>query len=131
MPLRIGLAGLGTAGRSVPLAIAKVSGYVFAAGADNRKEAKEKYRSQYGIEVFESVEAMCRSGAVDVIYVATPNLFHAEHAMASIENGKHVMVEKPMALTLEDCDRMIAAAEKKALSSWSRTREASIRPLER
>jgi phthalate 4,5-cis-dihydrodiol dehydrogenase len=39
--------------------------------------------------------------------------FHAEHAMAAIENGKHVMVEKPMALTLEDCDQMIVLAEKK------------------
>lgn len=113
MTLRVGLAGLGTAGRSVPLAIAKVSGYEFAAGADNRKEAREQYRVQYGIEVFESVEEMCRSDAVDVIYVATPNLLHAEHSLAAIENGKHVMVEKPMAITLEDCDRMIAAAEKK------------------
>jgi len=113
MPLRLGLAGLGTAGRSVPLAGGKVSGYEFLAGADNRKEAREHYRLQYGIEVFESVEEMCRSDAVNVIYVATPNLFHAEHALAAIENGKHVMVEKPMALTLEDCDRMIEAAEKK------------------
>ncbi len=113
MSLRLGLAGLGTAGRSVPLAIAKVPGYVFAAGADNRKEARDQYRSQYGIEVFDSVDAMCRSDAVDAVYVATPNPYHAEHAMIAIGNGKHVMVEKPMALTLADCDRMIAAAEKK------------------
>jgi len=113
MPLRIGLAGLGTAGRSVPLAIEKVSGYVFAAGADNRKEARDQYRSQYGIKVFETVAEMCRSDAPEVIYVATPNPFHAEHTLAAIEGDKHVIVEKPMALTLEDCDRMIAAAERK------------------
>jgi phthalate 4,5-cis-dihydrodiol dehydrogenase len=112
MTLRLGLAGLGTAGRSVPLAVAKVSGYIFAAGADNRREARDQYRSQYGVEVFETVEEMCRSDAVDAVYVATPNPYHAEHGMAAIESGKHVMVEKPMALTLADCDRMIAAAEK-------------------
>src|SRR5437773_11470645 len=112
MTLRVGLAGLGTAGRSVPLAIAKVSGYEFAAGADNRKEAREQYRVQYGIEVFESVEVMCRSDAVDVIYVATRNPLHAEHSLAAIENAMHAMVEKPMAMTLEDCDRLIAIVNK-------------------
>src|SRR5207245_9604167 len=44
---------------------------------------------------------------------ASPQLLHAEKSLAAIDSGKHVMVEKPMAITLEDCDRMIAAAEKK------------------
>jgi len=55
---------------------------------------------------------MCELKELDGVYVATPNPFHAEHAITALERGKHVMVEKPMALTLEDCDRMIAAAEK-------------------
>ena len=55
---------------------------------------------------------MCELKELDVVYVATPNPFHAEHAITALEHGKHVMVEKPMALTLEDCDRMIATAEK-------------------
>jgi phthalate 4,5-cis-dihydrodiol dehydrogenase len=109
--LRLGLAGLGTAGRSVVQAIDKVLGYVFAAGADTRKEALEQYRGKHGISVFDSVADMCRSKDVDVVYVATPNPLHAEHAIIAAENGKHVIVEKPMALTLDECDRVIAAAE--------------------
>ena len=93
-------------------AVAKVPGWRFAAGADKRREALEQYRSQCGINVFESVAAMCESRDVDVVYVATPNPFHAEHAITAMENHKHVIVEKPMALTLEECDRMIAAAER-------------------
>ncbi|MDH3444949.1 MAG: Gfo/Idh/MocA family oxidoreductase [Deltaproteobacteria bacterium] len=110
--IRIGLAGLGTAGRSLPLAVAKTPNYKFVAGADLRKEAREQYRSEFGIETFDSVASMCESKHLDVVYVATPNPFHAEHAIIALERGKHALVEKPMALTLDDCDRMIAAAEK-------------------
>jgi phthalate 4,5-cis-dihydrodiol dehydrogenase len=110
--VRIGLAGLGTAGRSLPQAVAKTEGYVFAAGADVRQEAREQYQTEFGIPTFESVAAMCEMRELEAVYVATPNPYHAEHAITALESGKHVMVEKPMALTLADCDRMIAAAER-------------------
>lgn len=110
--LRLGLVGLGTAGRAVAEAARKTAGWSFAGGADLRPEAREQYQAQYGIRVFESVARMCEWQDVDVIYVATPNPFHAEHALTALQNGKHVMVEKPMALTLDECDSMIAAAEK-------------------
>ena len=113
--IRIGLVGLGTAGRSLPLAVAKTTGFSFVAGADLRQEAREQYGGEFGIQTFDSVAAMCELKDIDAVYVATPNPFHAEHAIAALEHGKHVMVEKPMALTLEDCDRMIAAAEKNRL----------------
>ena len=115
MHIRIGLVGLGTAGRSLPQAVAKTTGFSFVAAADLRQEAREQYGAEFGIQTFDSVAAMCELNDIDAVYVATPNLFHAEHAIAALEHGKHVMVEKPMALTLEDCDRMIAAAEKNRL----------------
>ena len=110
--IRIGLAGLGTAGRSLPQAVAKTTGFSFVAGADLREAAREQYHAEFGIQTFDSVAAMCELKELDGVYVATPNPFHAEHAITALERGKHVMVEKPMALTLEDCDRMIATAEK-------------------
>jgi phthalate 4,5-cis-dihydrodiol dehydrogenase len=113
--IRIGLVGLGTAGRSLPQAVAKTTGFSFIAGADLRQEAREQYGAEFGIQTFDSVAAMCELRDIDAVYVATPNPFHAEHAIAALEHGKHVMVEKPMALTLEDCDRMITAAEKNRL----------------
>jgi len=48
---------------------------------------------------------------IDAVVVASPNHLHAEHAVAALEAGKHVLVEKPMAITVEDCDRMLDAAE--------------------
>jgi hypothetical protein len=71
MALRLGLAGLGTAGRAVPLAIAKVPGYEFAAGADNRKEARDQYRLQYGIKV--QVESLLKVRYRRAFYVTSRN----------------------------------------------------------
>jgi phthalate 4,5-cis-dihydrodiol dehydrogenase len=126
MHIRIGLVGLGTAGRSLPHAVAKTTGFSFIAGADLRQEAREQYGVEFGIQTFDSVAAMCELKDIDAVYVATPNPFHAEHAIAALEHGKHVMVEKPMALTLEDCDRMIAAAEKNRLKLMVAIPAASI-----
>ena len=132
MNLRIGLAGLGTGGRSLPQAVAKTTGFSFVAGADLRAEARAQYRAEFGIETFDSVEALCAMKELDAVYVATPNPFHAEHAITALQAGKHVMVEKPMALTLEDCDRMIAGAEQsrvKLMVAHTRSWNAPIRKM--
>lgn len=49
---------------------------------------------------------------VDAVFVCTPDNLHAEHAIAALEAGKHVFLEKPMAITIADCDAIIAASEK-------------------
>ena len=89
----------------MPDAVAKTTGFSFVAGADLRREADELYQAEFGIQTFDSVAAMCESKELNAVYVANPNHFHAEHAITALERGKHVMVEKPRALTLEDCDR--------------------------
>jgi phthalate 4,5-cis-dihydrodiol dehydrogenase len=61
---------------------------------------------------YASVEELCSDASVQAVYVATPHQFHAAHAGAAAAAGKHVLVEKPMALTLEECRAMTAAARK-------------------
>lgn len=58
---------------------------------------------------YEDVDAMLRDPAVDVVYVASPNHLHVEHVVKAAAAGKHVLCEKPMALTREDCQQMIDA----------------------
>lgn len=53
---------------------------------------------------------------LDIIVIATESGYHAKHAMDSLQAGKHVLVEKPMALSMEDCNRMIACAEERGLT---------------
>ena len=72
------------------------------------------YRDQCGPDVFITAdyrEVMARAD-VDAVMVCTPDYLHAEHAIAALSAGKDVFLEKPMAITIEDCDAIIATARK-------------------
>jgi phthalate 4,5-cis-dihydrodiol dehydrogenase len=112
MVLRVGIAGLGAPSVHVLRGFADVEGVALAAAADLRAEARAEFAGTHGLPVFDTVEAMARSPLVDAVWVATPNPLHCAHTLAAIAHGKHVICEKPMALSLDECDRMIDAAER-------------------
>lgn len=68
--------------------------------------------AQYGGKVYESWEAMLADPALDAVSVCSANHTHAEITIAALEAGKHVLCEKPMAITLEQCEAMVSAARK-------------------
>lgn len=108
----MGMAGLGVASTQILPPISRLPFVEIAAAADLRADALSKFRNEYGAETFTGVEEMCRSSNVDFIYVATPNELHARHVIAAAQHGKHVIVEKPMALSIADCAAMNEAADK-------------------
>ena len=110
--LRVGVAGLGAASKQILPHIDRVPGMKLTAGADTRPDAVEEFRKKYARAAFNSVEEMYDSGEIDAVWIATPNVNHAEHTVAAAERGIHIIVEKPTAVTLEEVDRMIAAADK-------------------
>jgi phthalate 4,5-cis-dihydrodiol dehydrogenase len=110
--LRLGIAGLGVASTQILPPIAKLPYIKITAAADTRSGALAKFRMTYHGDTFTSVEALCGSSNVDAIYIATPNSLHAEHAVTAANHGKHIIIEKPMAMTLAECDAMNEAAEK-------------------
>lgn len=110
--LRLGFAGLGEAATLVLPEILDLPYIKVTAAADLRKDALERFQAELKGRVYSSVEELCHSRDVDAIYVATPHELHAEHTLIALKNRKHVIVEKPMALTLEDCERMNEAADK-------------------
>ena len=71
--------------------------------------ARAQFEKDFGAPSHESLEALCADPAVEVVYIASPHQFHAAHVCLAASFGKHVMVEKPMALSLEECSRMIDA----------------------
>ncbi len=110
--LRLGFAGLGmAAGRVIP-EMSKLPYIKLTAAADLRKHALEKFREAFSAEVYDSVEEMYQSPNVDAVYAATPHEFHAQHTIMALQNRKHVIVEKPMALSIKEAEAMNAAAEK-------------------
>jgi phthalate 4,5-cis-dihydrodiol dehydrogenase len=110
--LRMGIAGLGAASVNALPAIAAHPLIRISAGADLRPAAREAFARQFDAEVFDNVEALCSSANVDAVYILTPNELHAQHAIMAMERGKQVIGDKPMALTLEDCDAMLATSER-------------------
>jgi len=67
---------------------------------------------QYGAAGYLQVDELLSSGnKIDVVVICTPNGLHAEHAISALNKGYHVLVEKPMSLTSDDCKKMIIAAE--------------------
>ena len=113
--MRMGLAGLGSGAVNALAANPGLTNYPnieLAAGADLRAEARAAFAERYGAKVYPSVEAMCASGEIDAIYILTPNGLHAEHAILAAEHGLQIIADKPMALSMADCDAMIAAAKR-------------------
>jgi len=110
--LRLGMAGLGVASTQIMPPIAKLPFIKITAAADMRADAVAKFREQYQGEGFTSVEELCASPNIDAVYIATPNSLHAEHAIIAAKNKKHIIVEKPMAMNLAECDAMNEAADK-------------------
>ncbi|MGB0577560.1 MAG: Gfo/Idh/MocA family protein [Alphaproteobacteria bacterium] len=108
--LKLGVVGLGRGFTVLLPTLTFHTRLNIIAAADTRAEARDQFEIDFGGEAFETVEAMCDSADIDAVYIATPHFCHADHAVAAAQAGKHVLVEKPMALSVADCTRMIDAA---------------------
>ena len=110
--LRLGVAGLG---RGFMLMLPTLTGHprvTLVAAADPRATARTQFETEFGGATYDSVDALCEDPGVDAIYLATPHAFHAAQVVAAARCGKHVLVEKPMAVTLAECAVMIDAVRR-------------------
>ncbi len=107
--LRLGVIGLSRGfDLTRPTLLADARCRVVAA-ADPRAEARAAFAAEFGGRAYETAEALCADPEVEVVYVATPHQSHAELAILAARAGKHILIEKPMALDLGEC-RAIEAA---------------------
>ena len=109
-PIRLGIVGLGLAGGVMASTVATHPAFVIGAGVDTDEDVRAQFSLAHRVPTFGSLEAMLASDTVDTVYIATPHRFHREQAVQAAMRGRHVLVEKPMALSLDDCDAMIDAA---------------------
>lgn len=111
-PLRVAMAGLGVGASQVIPTLEHLPEAQLVAAADIRQQALDAFRARFGGRTYTSVAELCRDPEVDVVWVATPNNYHCEHVVMAAEQGKHVVCEKPMALTVEEAERMVDAADR-------------------
>jgi predicted dehydrogenase len=112
MKIRWGMLSTANINRRVIPAIRISERGELVAVASRSQESADHYAAEWQIpQAFASYEAMLNSDAVDAVYISLPNHLHAEWTIRALQSGKHVLCEKPFALTVADVDEMTAVAQ--------------------
>jgi phthalate 4,5-cis-dihydrodiol dehydrogenase len=109
--VRVGVCGLGRGFLLTAPALLADPRIKLTAAAEPRPEARARFAAEIGGRTYKDINGLCEDPDVDLIYVASPHPLHAQQAITAARAGKHVLVEKPMALDVADAARMIATAQ--------------------
>ena len=112
MSIGFGIVGCGMISNFHARAIADVRGAKLVACFDTRAESAEKFAAANGCAAYTDLNKMLADPKVTIVTIATPSGAHMEPAVAAAKAGKHVIIEKPLEITLKRCDRIIEACEK-------------------
>ncbi|MCX7958156.1 MAG: DUF3656 domain-containing protein, partial [Deltaproteobacteria bacterium] len=111
--LRVGITGSGFIGQVHYDAFSRVSGAEVVAIADVDKKRRDAFAKRNNLSFrFETLKQMAESDEVDIITLGVPNYLHKDFAVTCLKNGKHVIIEKPLCLTLDEADEIIQASQK-------------------
>ena len=131
--LGVGIIGSGFMGRTYAETISKLCPEATVKAVTGGSRARQ-LAEDYGVDREESVASLVKRDDVSAVFVTTPHHVHAEHALAAAGAGKHVMIEKPMACTVADCDAIIEACQHAGVSCsvafTQRSRRCNIRAKE-
>lgn len=110
--VRIGVVGTNWITERLLEAANAVEDFKLTAVYSRTNEKAEEFANKYGVtKRFTNLEEMAASVDIDAVYIATPNSLHAEQAILFLQNGKHVLCEKPLAANATEVKRMIQAAK--------------------
>ena len=111
-PIRAAVIGLGRAGWNIHVrTMREREDFDVVAVADPDSDRQQQAKEEAGAHPFDDLASLLKGCDAELIVVATASADHANHSIAALEAGRHVLTEKPMATTLEDADRMLVAAE--------------------
>ena len=108
-PVRLGVAGLGRAFVLMLPSLRADPRVRLVAAAAPRAESRAAFEAEFGGRAYADVAEMCADPGVEAVYIATPHQMHAEHVVGAARAGKHVLVDKPLAVAMEDGARMVEA----------------------
>ena len=113
--IRLGVIGCGGFGLFALQHFAQVPGVQLAGMAGTHREAAQAAAKRFGIPDIQEVNALLQRPDIDLIYIATPPFLHHPQALLALRAGKHVICEKPLAMTVAQADELIAAAAERGL----------------
>jgi UDP-N-acetyl-2-amino-2-deoxyglucuronate dehydrogenase len=128
-PVRVGLIGCGKVGTIHAAALQSIPEAKFVAACDANADRAAAFAAKYGATPFTDLPAMLKH--VDAVIIGTPHPLHAEPAVLAARAGVHVLVEKPMAATLADCDAMLAAAKQSGVTLGVISQRRFFEPVQR
>lgn len=110
--LKTGIIGCGKAAGIHASALASIQNSSFLAVCDIDKERTQEFASKYAVKAYTDVTEMVSKEKLDVVTVCTPHPMHKGPTVEALKAGANVLIEKPLASTLEDCDEMLFTAKK-------------------
>lgn len=133
--IRFGIVGTGCIAHRFAEAIKNVPGAELAAVASRSEQGAENFGNEFNIpKRFVGYEAMAKSDAIDVAYIAVPHSGHAECSMLMMNNGKHVICEKPLAVNAREVEEMIKCSKENNVflmeAMWARLVPGTVKLLE-
>lgn len=115
MPRKVGIIGAGVIGRTHAAAFREMEDAELVGVLDRHLPSARTLAADFGCPAFDSLHRFLDVPEMDVVTICTPSGNHLEPALAAVEAGKHLIVEKPLEITLERCDAMIEAAAQKGV----------------
>ena len=108
--LKTGIVGPGKVGHLISTALKSVDTSIYSAVCGRDQERTEAFAAQYDLKPYVNVSEMVKKEELAVVIVCTPHPAHKEPTIAALKEGAHVLIEKPFASSIEDCDAMSGVA---------------------
>ncbi|WP_166823659.1 Gfo/Idh/MocA family protein [Thalassoroseus pseudoceratinae] len=131
VPVRTALVGCGKVGQIHAQALAKLAESNFVAVCDGQRDRAERFASEYHVSAFDSVSEMVSKTGAEAVMICTPHPLHEQPCVEAAKLGAHVLVEKPMASSLESCDRMLDACDSAGVQLGIVSQRRFFEPVQR
>ena len=129
--VRTGLVGCGKVGELHARALRDLAESDFVGVCDADGARARAFAESYGVTAFESIDAMVGTGGVEAVMVCTPHPLHESPTVEAARAGAHVLVEKPLASTLQACDAMLRAADDSGVKLGVVSQRRFLEPVQR
>lgn len=129
--MRTCVIGAGKVGHFHARALSRLPNSEFVAVYNHNLEKARRFGADYDVAAFDSIDEMLAKTKPEVAFICTPHPVHADSAVRLAEQGLHLAVEKPLASSLEDCDRMIAAVNRAGVQGTTISQRRYFEPCRR